>query len=456
MSPYRKLYNFPYDSKKLRGDSRAFLLKDKIIKRKAKVAVIGLGYVGLPLAVEFARANFRTTGIDIDKERVQRINEGKSYLLDVAGKDLRPLVKKEMLKATHDYKVLRDIDAVSICVPTPLRKTKEPDVSHIMDSANEVARYLRKGQLIILESTTYPGTTREIILPMLQRKGLKVGKDFYLAFSPERIDPGNPQYKTKNIPRVVGGITARCSEMAKLFYRQVIDEVIAVSSSDTAEMVKLLENTFRTVNIALANELALISNRLGLDVWEVISAASTKPFGFMPFYPGPGLGGHCLPIDPFYLSWKARLNDFPAKFIDLAGEINHFMPRHVVDRISSALNERGRSIKGSRILIMGVTYKRDVDDTRESPAIEIMETLMDKGARLSYNDPHVPRLTVGSSTFHSVPLTKRALSQADCVAIITDHGSYDYEQIVRMSNLVVDTRNATKKVRQGRKKIVRL
>jgi len=294
-------------------------VKDKIIKRKAKVAVIGLGYVGLPLAVEFARAGFRTTGIDIDKERVKRINEGKSYLLDIASKELSPLVRKERLKATHDYKVLKDIDALCICVPTPLRKTREPDVSHIMDSAKEVARYLRKGQLIILESTTYPGTTREIILPMLQRKGLKVGRDFYLAFSPERIDPGNPQYKTKNIPKVVGGITAGCTEMARLLYQQVIEKVITVSSSDTAEMVKLLENTFRTVNIALANELALISNRLGLDAWEAISAASTKPFGFMPFYPGPGLGGHFLPIVPFYLSWKAILYDFPAKFIDLAG-----------------------------------------------------------------------------------------------------------------------------------------
>ncbi|MCD5390393.1 nucleotide sugar dehydrogenase [candidate division NPL-UPA2 bacterium] len=431
-------------------------VKDKIIKRKAKVAVIGLGYVGLPLAVEFARAGFRTTGIDIDKERVRKINAGKSYLLDVAREELSPLVKKERLKATDDYKVLKDIDALCICVPTPLRKTKEPDVSHIMDSAKEVARYLRKGQLIILESTTYPGTTREIILPMLQKKGLKVGRDFYLAFSPERIDPGNPQYKTKNIPKVVGGITALCTEMARLLYQQVIEKVIAVSSSDTAEMVKLSENTFRTVNIALANELALISNRLGIDVWEVISAASTKPFGFMPFYPGPGLGGHCLPIDPFYLSWKARLNDFPAKFIDLAGEINHFMPCHIVERISSALNERGRSIKGSRILILGVTYKRDVDDTRESPAIEIMQMLMDKGASLSYNDPHVPELMVGNSTFHSIALTNRALSQTDCVAIITDHSRYDYEQIVKMSNLVIDTRNATKEVHQGRKKIVKL
>ena len=431
-------------------------VKDKIIKRKAKVAVIGLGYVGLPLAVEFARAGFRTTGIDIDKERVKRINEGKSYLLEIASKELSPLVRKERLKATDDYKVLKDIDALCICVPTPLRKTREPDVSHIMDSAKEVARYLRKGQLIILESTTYPGTTREIILPMLQKKGLKVGRDFYLAFSPERIDPGNPQYKTKNIPKVVGGITARCTEMAKLLYQQVIEKVIAVSSSDTAEMVKLSENTFRTVNIALANELALIGNRLGIDVWEVISAASTKPFGFMPFYPGPGLGGHCLPIDPFYLSWKARLNDFPAKFIDLAGEINHFMPGHVVERISSALNERGKSIKGSKILILGVTYKRDVDDIRESPAIEIMEMLMDKGARLSYNDPHVPKLTVGSSTFHSIALTNRALSQTDCVAIITDHGSYDYEQIAEKAKLVIDTRNATKGVQKGKKKIVKL
>ena len=383
-------------------------LRNKISRREAKVAVIGLGYVGLPLAVEFAKVGFETVGIDVDKGRVSNLNKGKSYLLDVPDKDIRPLVRKGRLKGTSDYKILKEVDAVSICVPTPLRKTKEPDVSYIMAASREVARYAGREQLIILESTTYPGTTREIVLPMLEERGLKAGKDFYLAFSPERVDPGNCRYKTKDIPKVVGGITPRGTRMARLLYEQIIKEVVPVSSTETAEMVKLLENTFRTVNIGLVNEMALISNRLGIDVWEVIEAASTKPFGFMPFYPGPGLGGHCLPIDPFYLSWKARLNDFPARFIDLAGEINHFMPRYVVEKINEALNERRKSLKGAKLFILGVTYKRDVDDVRESPAIEIMEMLLRKGAAVSYNDPYVPELRVDTTLFKSVPFSERS------------------------------------------------
>lgn len=431
-------------------------LKGKLSRREAKVAIIGLGYVGLPLAVEFAKVGFKTVGIDLDRERITNLNEGKSYLLGVSDKELRPLVRKGKLKGTDDYKVLKEVDAISICVPTPLRKTKEPDVSHIIAAAREIARYVRKGQLIILESTTYPGTTREIILPMLQERNLKGGKDFHLAFSPERVDPGNTQYKTKNIPKVVGGITPQCTRIAKLFYEQIIDEVIPVSSTEVAEMVKLLENTFRTVNIGLVNEMALISNRLGINVWEVIEAASTKPFGFMPFYPGPGLGGHCLPIDPFYLSWKARLNDFPARFIDLAGEINHFMPRYVVEKINNALNERRKSLKGAKVLLLGVTYKRDVDDIRESPAIEIIEMLLQKGATVSYNDPYIPELKVSMTTFKSIPISEKSLREADCVAIVTDHWLYDYRKIVRSAHLIIDTRNATRGISKGKDRIVRL
>ncbi len=431
-------------------------LRNKISRREAKIAVIGLGYVGLPLAVEFAKVGFETVGIDVDRGRVANLNKGKSYLLDVPDKDIRPLVRKGRLKGTGDYKVLKEVDAVSICVPTPLRKTKEPDVSYIMAAAREVARYAGREQLIILESTTYPGTTREIVLPMLEEKGLKAGKDFYLAFSPERVDPGNCRYKTRDIPKVVGGITPRGTRMAKLLYEQIIKEVVPVSSTETAEMVKLLENTFRMVNIGLVNEMALISNRLGIDVWEVIEAAATKPFGFMPFYPGPGLGGHCLPIDPFYLSWKARLNDFPARFIDLAGDINHFMPRYVIEKINEALNERRKSLKGAKIFILGVTYKRDVDDVRESPAIEIMEMLLRKGAVVSYNDPYVPELRVNTTLFKSVSFSGRSLKEVDCVAIITDHTSYDYRQIVKSAPLIIDTRNATKGISKGRDKIVRL
>ena len=430
-------------------------LNEKILNKKAKIGIIGLGYVGLPLAVEFARKGFQVVGIDTDEERVRKINTGESYILDTEGKDVKPLVAQKRLEAVSHYKVLKTLDTISICVPTPLRKTKEPDISYIVSAVKEIARYLHKGQLIILESTTYPGTTDEVILPLFESGQLKVGRDFYLAFSPERVDPGNPKYKTNNIPRVVGGITPQCTDMAKLLYEQVVKKVIPVSSTKVAETVKLLENTFRSVNIALVNELALISNRLGIDVWEVIEAAATKPFGFMPFYPGPGLGGHCIPIDPHYLSWKARMNNFNAKFIDLAGEINQFMPEYVVTKITEALNHREKSVKGSQILILGAAYKKDISDSRESPAEEIIRILRKKEAQILYNDPYIPEFVLGDFTFHSTDLTDELLEKIDCVVIVTDHSCYDFPWVVEKSNLVVDTRNATKGIEE-QKKIVKL
>lgn len=431
-------------------------LAEKIRKRKAKVGVIGLGYVGLPLAVEFANAGFTTLGIDIDSKKVKRINEGRSDILDVGGKEIKALVRKKKLRATSSYSALAGLDAVSICVPTPLRKTREPDISFVVSAGREVAKYLRRGQLIVLESTTYPGTTDELILPLLSEKGLKAGKDFYLAFSPERIDPGNKTFCTRNITKVVGGITGKCTRMAKLLYEQVVETVVPVSSSRVAEMVKLLENTFRSANIALANEMALISNSLGVDVWEVVDAAATKPFGFMPFYPGPGLGGACIPIDPYYLTWKSRLMGFEARFIELAGEVNRSMPDYVLARVADALNERGKSVKGSLILILGVAYKKDINDSRESPAREIINGLLGKGARVRYNDPYIARMELDGKTMVSVPLSAKILREADCAVIITAHSKYDFPDIVSKVKLVVDTRNATKSLRKYRRKIIKL
>lgn len=426
------------------------LLEKKIIQHKAKIGIIGLGYVGLPLAVEFSKAGFDVTGIEIEKDKVRMINRGKSYIQDVKQSELEELVKNNKLKATTDFSVLKSMDAISICVPTPLNKTKDPDISYITAAVEEIAKNLHQGQLIVLESTTYPGTTREIILPKLASKKFREGKDFYLAFSPERTDPGNKIYTIRNTPKIVGGITKKCTSIAVTLYEQIIDVVVPVSTTESAEMVKLLENTFRIVNVGLINEIALICDKLKLDTWEVIDAAATKPFGFMPFYPGPGLGGHCVPIDPHYLSWKLKALNFYARFIELAGEINIKMPEFLVSKIDAALNEREKSIKGSKILILGVAYKSNVSDARESPALDVIRLLKERGGKVVYNDPYVPQV----EGLKSIPVTESALRNADCVVITTAHRNYDYEQIVAKARLIIDSRNATKGIKN--KKIVKL
>jgi UDP-N-acetyl-D-glucosamine dehydrogenase len=412
----------------------------KIRRRQARVGVIGLGYVGLPLAVEFARAGFSVTGFDLDRQRAEQANSGSSYIDDVKDQVLWQQIESGRFHATNDFTELSELDTVSICVPTPLRKTKDPDLSYVIQAVESVTKYLHRGQLIILESTTYPGTTEEIALPILERSFLKVGEDFFLAFSPERVDPGNARFQTRNIPKVVGGITRRCTVTARALYSASVDRVVKVSSARTAEMVKLLENTFRNVNIGLANEMALLCHKFNVDVWEVIKAAGSKPFGFMPFYPGPGLGGHCIPIDPAYLTWKARANGFEPRLIELAQQINSAMPAYVVDCITRALNERGKPLRGSQVHILGVAYKRDVADVRESPAIDVMHLLAERKAQLSYTDPYVPRLSELGIELHSEPIT--ALSQKDCAVIITDHSCFDYREILRAALLIVDTRNA--------------
>jgi len=416
----------------------------KIENHSAQLGVIGLGYVGLPLAVELGHAGFRVTGFDIDEKRVAKLNRGISYIQDVPTHDVKKLVETGHFAATTDFSRLRKMDAVNVCVPTPLSKMRDPDVSFVVSAFEQVAKYLRPGQLLILESTTYPGTTDELILPMLAKSGLTVGKDFFLAFSPERVDPGNPQFNTKNIPKVVGGVTATCTDVAVRLYRQRLDKVVPVSSPSVAEMVKLLENTFRSVNIGLVNELALMCDRLKVDVWEVIEAAATKPFGFMPFYPGPGLGGHCIPIDPFYLSWKARASGFEARLIELAGQVNGNMPEHVVNRVAESLNARGKAVMGSRVVVLGVAYKADIDDVRESPSLDIMETLRERGARVDYIDPFVPSLELAGTRMRSVPLTAATLKRYDCAVIATAHRGFPWSMILRNSRAVVDTRNALK------------
>ena len=416
-------------------------LRQKLETRTAKVGIIGLGYVGLPLAVEFAKAGYEVIGIDVAEAKVAGINLGHSHIRDVDSATLSPLVNKKRLTATTDFSVLAELDTVNICVPTPLRKTKDPDLSFIVAAGEQVARYAHPGMLVTLESTTYPGTTDELILPMLEREGFHVGRDFFLCFSPERVDPGNPRFTTANIPKVVGGVTPACTEMATLFYRQALENVVPVSSTRVAETVKLLENTFRMINIGLVNETATMCERLGIDVWEVIDAAATKPFGFMPFYPGPGLGGHCIPIDPFYLSWKSKQAGVEARFIELAGQINSQMPHFVVEKIQNALNDRSRSVRGSHIHILGVAYKRDIDDVRESPALDIIALLEKRGARVTYSDPFVPTLQMEGGQMQSQELAP-SLQSADCAVIITDHASFDYPEIVRSARLIVDTRNA--------------
>jgi UDP-N-acetyl-D-glucosamine dehydrogenase len=421
-------------------------LRQKIINKQAKIAIIGLGYVGLPLAIEFKKSGFETLGIDIDKQRVNTVNRGKSYVLDITDEEL----KDSRLQAFWDYKYLKDVDIIIICVPTPLRKSKEPDISNIIQAVKKIKQYLtkHKERLIILESTTYPGTTEEVILPLLTScNNLNVGKDFYLAFSPERIDPGNKIYKTKNIPKVVGGVTQACKELACLLYEQIIEEVISVSSPKVAEMVKLLENTYRIVNIALVNEFAIMCKKLGVNVWEVIQAAKTKPFGFEAFYPGPGLGGHCIPVDPFYLSWKSRLEGYEPKFIALADQINSYMPEYVVSLISDGLNNIGKCLSNAKILILGITYKKDVADIRESPAIEIIKILLKKKAQIFYNDPYIKSVNIEEKIFHSVDLNER-LAFIDCVAILTDHSVYNINEILKNYKLIVDTRGVTVNVKK--------
>ncbi|HEY1184897.1 MAG TPA: nucleotide sugar dehydrogenase [Bryobacteraceae bacterium] len=420
----------------------AQLLQHKILEKRARVGIVGLGYVGLPLAVEFARAGFTVTGIDISQEKTRRVNAGDSYVGDIPSDTLQPLVESGKLRATSDFSAVLELDTINICVPTPLRKTKDPDMSFIVSSCQEIARHFHAGQLVILESTTYPGTTEEVVLPILAKSGLEVGRDFFLCFSPERVDPGNPKFQTANIPKVVGGCTPACTEMGRLLYSQALEQVIPVSSTQVAEMVKLLENTFRMINIGLVNEIALMCDRMGINVWEVIDAAATKPFGFMPFYPGPGLGGHCIPIDPFYLSWKTKQAGIEARFIELAGYINGQMPHFVTDKVQNALNDAGKPVKGSRIHVMGVAYKRNIDDMRESPALDVLLLLERRGGIVSYSDPYVPHLRLDGLQLDAQP--ESAAADADCVVIITDHTGFDYKALVERAPLIVDTRNALK------------
>jgi len=433
-------------------------LMNKIRSKKAVIGVIGLGYVGLPLVREFIRGGARVIGFDVDQVKVDQLLKGKSYIEHIPSSLVKEMIDSGNFTPTTDFKQLRKPDCILICVPTPLTKMREPDMTYIEKTGQAIAARLRKGQIVVLESTTYPGTTREILLPILEETGLKVGRDFYLAFSPEREDPGRKDYTTKTIPKVVGGYDKRSLALAAACYEIAIDTVVRVSSCEAAEAAKILENTYRCVNIALVNELKVLFDRMGVDVWEVIRAAATKPFGFTPFYPGPGLGGHCIPIDPFYLSWKARQYEMTTRFIELAGEINVSMPRFVISKLMDALNDRAKSLKGSKILILGLAYKKDIDDVRESPSLELIELLTDKGAKVDYNDPHVPR--THKMREHDLKMTSKKLSAKmlagyDAVLISTDHSSYDYQFIVDNARLVLDTRNATKGVKGGAKKIVK-
>jgi len=425
-------------------------LKDKILNRTARIGVVGLGYVGLPEAVALAKIGFTVYGIDIDKRKVKSINAGKNYIEDIPDEDLSEAVKKGKLKATSDEKIIKTLDVVTICVPTPFNENKEPDLSFIVNVANSINRNFKKDSLIILESTTYTGTTREILMGLFEKSGYKAGKDYYLAFSPERIDPGNRRFTISNTPKVVGGITKKCTEMGRLFYSQFVDKVITVSTPEAAEMVKLLENIFRNVNIALLNELALLCDRMKIDIWEVIDAAKSKPFGFMPFYPGPGVGGHCIPVDPVYLSWKAKEFDFHTRFIELAAEINSNMPYYVISKLFRLLH--GKPLNKCKVLILGAAFKRDISDMRNSPSLKVMDLLKNEDVNYIYNDPYVPTL----DGMRSVKLTEKLLKSMDAVVILTDHSAYDYNWIVANTKLVLDTRNATKEVSKHRDRIVKI
>lgn len=433
-------------------------LEKKIASKKVVVGVLGLGYVGLPLAREFALSGVKVLGFDIDDKKVKVLNSGRSIIKNVPNEVVRKMVKSGKFTATSDMSQIRKADAVLICVPTPLTENREPDMQYVEGSCRTIAKYLRKGHLISLESTTYPGTTRELMKPILEETGLKAGKDFYLAFSPEREDPGNKQYSTRTIPKVVGGLTPKCRQLAYQVYSLAIQKMVPVSSVEAAEATKILENVYRCINIAMVNELKMVFDRMGIDVWEVIRAASTKPFGYHPFYPGPGLGGHCIPIDPFYLTWKARQYGMATRFIELAGEINTGMPHYVINKVMEALNERKKSLKGSKVLVLGLAYKPDIDDVRESPSLELIELLKERGAKVDYNDPYIPK--THKMREYDLKMTSRPLSAAmlrgyDCVLISTNHSTYDYGWIVRHSKLVVDTRNATAGVKGGRRKIVK-
>lgn len=432
-------------------------LEQRLTDRTAPVAVLGLGYVGLPLAVVFAEAGYSVTGIDPNEAKVSQLNAGKSYIQDVTTEQVAPLVEAGRLRATTDFSALGEAEAVSICVPTPLRKTGDPDLSFVLSATEELVRHMHPGMLVVLESTTYPGTTREILLPQLRGpKDLTAGKDFFLAFSPERVDPGRTDWTTINTPKVLGGITPACGEMAATWYRQALESVVLVSSAEVAEMAKLLENTFRMVNVGLVNEMLLMCDRLGIDVWEVIDAAATKPFGFMKFTPGPGLGGHCIPIDPLYLSWKLRSLNYTARFIELASEINTGMPRYVVERVQDALNEHGKPLKGSQVLVLGAAYKPNVDDLRESPALDVIGLLRQKGGEVSFHDPYIPVIQHDGWTLNRVADLDDAVRDADCVVIITDHQAYDYGQILGSARLVLDTRNAMGQHGLADEKVIRL
>ncbi len=420
------------------------ILREKIATRTLRVAVIGLGYVGLPLAITFAEAGFHVTGIDVDQQKIDQANKGQSYIPDISSSTLQALIEAKRLHFTSDYTALDDVDAMSICVPTPLRKTRDPDISYILSATQHIRGHLHAGQLVVLESTTYPGTTDEVILPELESTGLRVGTDYFLAFSPERIDPGNPGFSTRNTTKIVGGVTGTCTKLAQAFYEAAIEEVVPVSSARVAEMAKLLENTFRAVNIGLVNEIAIICEKLDINVWEVIDAASTKPFGFMRFLPGPGLGGHCIPVDPHYLSWKLKTLDYTARFIELAAEVNSSMPHYVVNKINAALNDQRRSFNGATVLVLGVAYKSNVGDVRESPALDIIQALLKQRAVVLYNDEYVPTLTLPNQTLHSQPLSSGLLQAADCVVIVTDHNYFDVPWIIREARSIVDTRNMTR------------
>src|SRR5438876_853750 len=434
----------------------ATTLSHRIETHAARVAVIGQGYVGLPVAVEFARAGFPVTGLDTDPDRVAALASGRSHVPDVPSTQVQAFLRAGRYQATTEPAILAESDAVLICVPTPLRKSKDPDITYVIAAAKEAAARFRRGQLIILESTTYPGTTEELLLPLFQASGASIGEDLFLAFSPERIDPGNPTFKVKDIPKVVGGVTPTCSRLAAALYREIVPQVHEVSTPKVAELAKLYENVFRNVNIALANEFSIMCRFLGVDSREVIDAAATKPFGFMPFYPGPGIGGHCIPVDPLYLSWKVRLTGYEAQFIALADQINRAMPAHVVSLVTDALNDRGRAVRGASILVLGVTYKADVNDIRESPALEIVEMLARRGAQISYADPFTPQLALDGHKLSAVEPSGDALAAADCVLILTNHSQFDYGEIAERASLVVDTRNAMKKFRGTRSSIVSL